>query len=621
MNQCKSVRNPAARTGLRLAGLTLALTVVAATAAPAPRAGAQTPASPAPPATGAGPADAALDALMASAWERELRENPVGASLEGFHQYDDRWPDLGLEAIAREHREDQETLDRLAAIDRDALDREHRLDYDLFHYRYQRGVEAYPFHGYLMPLSQLSGIQLESSLVRTLRFQTAEDYANWVKRLQGFGPYMDQTIALMRQGVEEGITQPKIIMERVPHQIAAQIVDDPETSRFYQPFKEMPETIPAAERERLRGDAAAAIRDQVVPAFRRLQSFFSDEYLPHCRTSTAATDLPNGKAWYAMDVRHATTTRMTPEEVHQLGLRKVAEIQAEMEKVFKQVGFKGTYPEFVAHLRTDPKFFYKDPQDLLHAYQAAAKRVDPHLVDVVSTRLLPRVTYGVRPIPEALAPDTYPAYSVPPAGDGSVAGYVEVNLYKPESRPIPEIQVLMCHEGRPGHQLQMPIAMELQGEGVPQFRRFDYYSAHGEGWALYSETLCDDMGLYDDPYSRFGYLDFQMWRAVRLVVDTGLHQFGMSRDEAIRYFKDHTALAEQNIETEVDRYISWPGQALSYMIGEIRIQELRDEARKALGPKFDLRGFHDVVLGNGSVPLDVLSDLVKRWIEAQKKAA
>ncbi len=618
MNQRKSVRNPAARAGLWLAGPTLA--VVALTAlAPRPSSAADQPARAAdPPAAGAASAGAALDALMASAWERELRENPVGASLEGFHQYDDRWPDLSLEAIEREHREDQETLDRLAAIDRDALDAEHRLDSELFRYRYQRGVESYPFHGYLMPVSQLSGIQLESSLVRTLRFLTAEDYANWVKRLEGFGPYLDQTVALLREGVKEGITQPKVIMERVPHQIAAQIVDDPEASRFYEPFKEMPETIPAAEQDRLRGEAAAAIRDQVVPAFRRLQSFFSDEYLPHCRTSTAATDLPDGKAWYAMDVRHATTTEMTPEQVHQLGLRKVAEIQAEMQKVFEEIGFKGTYQEFVAHLRTDPKFYYQDPQDLLHAYQAAAKRVDPHLVDYVSTRLLPRVTYGVRPIPEELAPDTYPAYSVPPAGDGSVAGYVEVNLYKPESRPIPEIQVLMCHEGRPGHQLQIPIAMEIQGQGVPEFRRFDYYSAHGEGWALYSETLCDDMGLYDDPYSRFGYLDFQMWRAVRLVVDTGLHQFGMSRDEAIQYFKDHTALSEQNIATEVDRYISWPGQALSYMIGEIRIQQLRAEAEKALGEKFDLRGFHDVVLGNGSVPLAVLSDLVKRWEESRK---
>ncbi len=615
MDQHKSVRSPAALGGLRLAGLALALTVLAGSAASAPRAAAQTPA-----AGGQASADAALDALMASAWERELRESPVGASLNGFHQYDDRWGDASLEAIAREHTEDQETLDRLAEIDRDALDAEHRLDYELFHYRYQRGVESYPFHRYLMPISQLSGIQLESSLVRTLRFQTTEDYANWVKRLQTFGPHMDQVIALLREGVKEGITQPKVIMGRVPHQIAAQIVDEPETSRFYKPFETMPATIPAADQTRLRAEASAAISGQVVPAYKRLLTFFNDEYLPHCRTSTAATDLPDGKARYAMAVRHATTTQMTPEQVHQLGLQKVAEIQAEMEKVFQEVGFKGTYQEFVQHLRTDPQFYYKDPQDLLHAYQAAAKRVDPHLVDYVSTRLLPRVTYGVRPIPAALAPDTYPAYSVPPAGDGSVAGYVEVNLYKPESRPIPEIQVLMCHEGRPGHQLQIPIAMEQEGEGIPQFRRFDYYSAHGEGWALYSETLCDDMGLYDNPYSRFGYLDFQMWRAVRLVVDTGIHQFGMSRDEAIQYFKDHSALSEQNITTEVDRYISWPGQALSYMIGEIRIQQLRAEAEKALGPKFDIREFHDVLLGHGSVPLDVLTDLVHRWIETQKNA-
>ena len=356
----------------------------------------------------------------------------------------------------------------------------------------------------------------------------------------------------------------------------------------------------------------------VVPAFERMRKFFKDDYLPHCRITTGASDLPNGRAYYALLVRQATTTQMTPKQVHELGLEKVKQVKAEMEKVFRKIGFKGSYQDFLHTLRTDPRFYYKDPKNLLKAYQAAAKRVDPHLVDFISTRLLPRVPYGVRPIPAALAPDTYPAYSVPPAGDGSVAGYVEVNLYKPESRPKYEIQVLMCHEGRPGHQLQIPIAMELKG--IPQFRRFDYYSAYGEGWALYSETLCNEMGLYDNPYSRFGYLDYQMWRAVRLVVDTGLHEYGWSRGRAIKYFEDHTALSEQNIETEVDRYIAWPGQALSYMVGEIRIQNLRKKAERALGSHFDLRGFHDVVLENGAIPLDELSRLVDRWISKQKAA-
>ncbi len=561
-------------------------------------------------------AGTALHALIQRAWDREMREHPVEASLDGFHQYDARWPDVSLAAIAREHQEDEATLADLAKIDRGSLSDADRINYDLFKYRYERWVNAYPFHGYLMPLNQLDGIQLSSSLTRTLRFDSAADYANFVKRLQSFGTYMDQTIALLREGLREEITEPHVVMRRIPHQIAAQIVSSAEKSRFYDPFRKMPDTIPAAEQAGLRKGAAAAITKDVVPAFERMQKFFNDDYLPHCRTTTGASDLPNGHAYYALLVRQATTTQMTPKQVHEFGLEKVKQVKAEMEKVFRKIGFKGSYQGFLHTLRTDPRFYYKNPKDLLEAYQAAAKRVDPHLVDFISIRLLPRVPYGVRPIPAALAPDTYPAYSVPPSGDGSVAGYVEVNLYKPESRPKYEIQVLMCHEGRPGHQLQIPIAMELKG--IPQFRRFDYYSAYGEGWALYSETLCNEMGLYDNPYSRFGYLDYQMWRAVRLVVDTGLHEYGWSRARAIRYFEDHTALSEQNIETEVDRYIAWPGQALSYMVGEIRIQNLRKKAEQALGSHFDLREFHDVVLENGAIPLDELSKLVDRWIAVQK---
>jgi len=547
-----------------------------------------------------------------------MREHPVEASLDGFHQYDDRWPDLSLAAIAREHHENEGTLADLAKIDRGALSQADKINYDLFKYRYERRVNAYPFHGYLLALNQLDGIQLSSSLTRTLRFQSQADYESFVKRLETFGASMDQTIGLLREGLREKITQPRVVMRRIPHQIAAQIVSSAAESRYYDPFRKMPDTIPAAEQASLRRRAAEAIMADVVPAFRRMRKFFRDEYLPHCRTSTGASDLPNGRAYYALLVRQATTTEMTPKQVHELGLEKVKQVSAEMEKVFHEIGFKGSYQDFLNTLRTDPRFYYRDPKDLLEAYQAAAKRVDPHLVDFISTRLLPRVPYGVRPIPAALAPDTYPAYSVPPAGDGSVAGYVEVNLYKPASRPKYEIQVLMCHEGRPGHQLQIPIAMEL--EGIPQFRRFDYYSAYGEGWALYSETLCDEMGLYDDPYSRFGYLDYQMWRAVRLVVDTGLHEYGWSRARAISYFESHTALSEQNIETEVDRYIAWPGQALAYMVGELRIQDLRHKAEQALGPDFNLREFHDVVLENGAIPLNELSKLVDRWISEQKLA-
>ena len=555
----------------------------------------------------------ALHQLFKTAWQREMREHPLEASSDGFHEYDGEWPDVSLAAIAREHAENLQTLKDLAAIDRSQLAGEDQISYDLFKYRYEDRVGGYGFGDYLMPMNQLSGIQTLSTLTQTLRFDNTQDYENYIKRLQTLNVYMDQTIALLQEGVKRGMTEPQVVMKRIPHQIAANIVAKPDASAFYTPFKKMPEIIPAAEQERLRAAAKAAITDVLVPAYRKLQKYYDADYLPHCRTSIAAEALPDGKAYYVFQVRRYTTTDMTPEQIHQLGLQKVAQIHAEMEKVFKQVGFKGSYKDFLHYLRTNPRFYYKNPQDLLEAYRAAAKRVDPLLVQYFPIWLLPRVTYGVRPIPAALAPDTYPAYSVPPAGDGSVAGYMAVNLYKPDSRPKYDIQVLTCHEGRPGHQLQIPIAMELKN--LPDFRRFDYYSSYGEGWALYTESLCNEMGLYDNPYSKFGYLDWQMWRAVRLVVDTGMHSEGWTRAQAVKYFEDNTALSVQNINTEVDRYIAWPGQALSYMIGEIDIQNLRKQAEQALGPKFDIKAFHAAVLEHGNLPLTVLNKVVEQWIQ------
>lgn len=558
-------------------------------------------------------ATVALHQLITTSWQREMREHPLEASADGFHEYDGNWPDVSLAAIAREHAEDIQTLKDLAAIDRSQLSGEDQVSYDLFKYRYDMSVDGYQFKGYLMPMNQLGGIQTLSTLTHTLRFENLEDYQNYVKRLQTLDVFMDQTIDLLKAGVQAGMTKPQVVMQRIPHQIAANVVSQPEASQFYAPFKNMPNTIPAAEQAQLRAQAKAAIANVVVPAYRKLQNYYDNDYLPHCRKTIAAEALPNGKAYYAFEVRQYTTTDMTPEQIHQLGLQKVAQIHAQMEQIFKQVGFKGSYQDFLHYLRTNPRFYYKNPQDLLEAYRAAAKNVDPHLMQFFPVWILPRVTYGVRPIPAALAPDTYPAYSVPPAGDGSVAGYMAVNLYKPETRPKYDIQVLTCHEGRPGHQLQIPIGMELKN--LPDFRRFDYYSSYGEGWALYTETLCNEMGLYDTPYKKFGYLDYQMWRAVRLVVDTGIHSEGWTRAQAVKYFEDNTALSLQNINTEVDRYIAWPGQALSYMIGEIKIQKLRAQAEQTLGSKFNIKAFHAAVLEHGNVPLTVLQQVVDQWIQ------
>ena len=575
-------------------------------------------ASPAAVGVPAGLAAAALHSLLQTEWQREMREDPLEASADGFRQFDGLWPDVSLPALAREHQEDIRTQRDLAAIDRNLLSGEDRISYDLLEYRYRMRVEDYALNDQLMPVNELDGIQTLRTLTQSLRFETDTDYRNYLQRLQTFKPYMDETIALLKRGVALGMTEPQVVMKRVPHQITAYVVSDPATSPFYEPFERMPDIIAPAEQSRLRAAAKAAIASAVTPAYREFERYFDHEYLPHCRTSIAALALPNGKAYYAFQVRQYTTTDLTPAQIHAMGLRKVAQIHAQMERVFRQIGFKGSYQAFVHYLRTDPRFYYKDPKQLLEAYRAAAMRVDPLLVNEFPIWILPRIPYGVRPIPASLAPDTYPAYSDPPAGDGSVAGYVSVNLYKPESRPKYEIQVLVCHEGRPGHQLQIPIAMELKN--LPDFRRFDYYSSYGEGWALYTETLCDEMGLYDDPYSRFGYLDFQMWRAVRLVVDTGIHSEGWTRARAVRYFEDNSALSEQNIDTEVDRYIAWPGQALSYMIGELDIQRLRQKAEAELGPRFDIKSFHAALLEHGALPLTVLDQVVDRWIRDQRQA-
>lgn len=556
----------------------------------------------------------ALHALFDREWDRSMRENPITASELGDYRFNDRWPDAGVAAVERSHQEDQQALDDLARIDRAALGPEDQVSYDLFQWQYKDALDSYRFHEYLFPLNQLGGIQTAGDLaIQGLRFEKVKDYQDWLTRLQNFGPYMDQTIALLQQGLNEKRVLPKVVADRIPQQISDNIVTDPEKSPFYAPFLKAPAFIDAHNWSEMKATARTAISKVVMPAFQRLQTFFNTAYLPNARTVLAVTSLPDGKEYYAHLVRHFTTTDMTPEQVHELGLKKVAEIKQQMLGLIAKTGFKGGLPEFLQHLRTDPMFYYKDPQDLLEAYRAQAKTIDPLLIKEFGH--LPRIPWGVAVIPADQAPNTYPAYSSEPAADGSRAAYMYVNLYKPETRPKYEIPVLTCHEGRPGHALQLSLAGEMTN--LPKFRRFGYYNAYGEGWALYSETLCGEMGLYDDSYKQFGALSYQMWRAVRLVVDTGIHYHGMSREQAVQMFRDNTALTEQNISTEVDRYIVWPGQALSYMIGEIKIQELRKRAEDKLGAKFDIRAFHDVILENGTVPLNVLESIVDNWIATQ----
>ncbi len=557
-----------------------------------------------------------LHALFESEWERGLRENPVAASYQGDSRYDDRWTDLSADALARSHAADRAVLESLERIPPSRLSEADRLNRDLFARQYRGEVDAYEWGLRYLPITQRRGVQTAHQLAEILPFKTVQDYENWISRLGSLDTYVDQTVELMREGMRRGLVQPRVIMERVPAQIAKQVVTEPTESPFYAPFRKMPDSIPAADQERLRAAARRAIQQDVLPAYARLQAFFNDQYLPACRDTVGVWDTPDGTDWYQERVRWFTTTDLTADEVHEIGLKEVARIRGEMLEVIERVGFKGSFEEFLHFLRTDPQFRYTDPDQLLQAYLAMAKRVDPLLPQYFGR--LPRMPYGVRPIPMESAPDTTTAYYQQPSMDGRRAGYYYVNLYKPEERPTYEIPVLTIHEAVPGHHLQIALAQEL-GE-QPKFRRDFEATAFVEGWALYSESLGEEMGFYDDPYAKFGQLTYEMWRAVRLVVDTGLHHKRWTREQAIEFFKANAAKTELDIVNEIDRYISWPGQALAYKIGELRIKDLRAKATQALGPKFDLREFHDVVLGSGAVPLDVLEANVTAW-QAQKAAA
>lgn len=556
-----------------------------------------------------------LHELFKIEWDYELEQDPVHASELGDRRWNGRWPEVSLAAVRNRHEHRVGVLARLKDIQRSKLSPADQLNYDLFEEQYQTEIERYRFHWFLIPFYQREGIQLSNGLANSLRFETAKDYEDWISRLRAFPAYMDQTMELTRQGIREHMLLPKVILRRVAGQIERQIVQNPTENPFYKPFRTFPENFPPAERARLRQEAREAIAQGVVPAFRRFKRFFDEDYLTAAPEQVGIWNLPNGQAMYAFFAREYTTTRLTPAEIHEIGLREVERIRGEMQRVMEQTGFKGTREEFFKYLRTDPRFHYNSPDELLEAYRATAKRVDPHLVQLF--RKLPRMPYGVEPIPAIEAPDTTAAYYRPGSADGSRAGDFMVNLYKPEDRPKWEMMALTLHESVPGHHLQIALGMEL--ENLPNFRRYGYYDAFGEGWGLYAESLGGEMGLYDDPYSKFGELTYDMWRAVRLVIDTGIHSLRWDRRKAINYFMDNAPKDPLDITNEVDRYIAWPGQSLAYKIGELKIKELRERASRELGPKFDLKEFHEVVLGEGALPLDILERNVDQWIARKKQ--
>lgn len=559
---------------------------------------------------------AALHRIFDDAWATDLRDSPLFASRVGERAYDAELPDVSEAGEERRLAELRARLTRLDAIDYQALPRAEQINLDIFRRLTQTAAREIELRSYLMPFTTF--VPFYSSLPDMGEWLPLDDvagYESYLARLRGLRAHMESYIALMRTGMRDGITIPRVVLEGVLTDLDAQLVGDPTQSRFYLPFAEIPAAIPEAERARLQEAGREAVRTSVLAGYRAFRDFMADEYIPAARTSIGASSLPNGRAFYEHRVRMYTTLDVTPDEVHERGLSEVARIRAEMQQVIDEVGFDGSFADFLEFLRTDPRFYATSAEQLLEKNAVVLKRMDGLLPELFGT--LPRTPYGIRPIPDYMAPRMTTAYYRPPAGDGTTAGFYYINTYDLKSRPLYEVQSLSFHEAVPGHHLQNAIAMEL-GD-VPQFRRFAGFTAFGEGWGLYAERLGLEVGFYEDPYDNFGRLSYEMWRALRLAVDTGIHWKDWTRQQAIDFMAENSALALHNIVAEVDRYISWPGQALGYKMGELAIRDLRAQAERELGAAFDIRAFHDVVLGSGEVPLDVLRDNVVRWIAAQER--
>lgn len=557
----------------------------------------------------------ALTSLVDAEWERWMVDDPVWASSLGDRRFNDKWSDMSVSAIDARAANDAAALGALNAVPSGALSEAERLNADVFRDVLEQRLGAHRHRLHLLVLDQMGGVHSQEQLIDVLRFETAKDYEDWLARMQTFPGLIDQHIALLRAGMAAKWTQPKIAVARVPAQIAAQVVDEPTKSSLYSPFRKMPASIPEAVRKKLDERAKATVRDRVVPAMKKLHDFVVNEYLPVCPDDVAMSSKGGGKEAYAFLVKMHTTTSRTPDEIHALGVKEVERIRKEMEKTKTAMGFKGTLAQLFVDMRTNPKYFYTSGDEVLAGTRALTKKIDGRLVKVLKT--MPRMPYGVEPVPDAIAPDVTTAYYSGPAADGSRSGTYFVNTYKPEARPRYEMVPLALHEAAPGHHTQVALANEL--DKLPMFRRHAApYTAFVEGWGLYAESLGADMGLYDDPADRMGQLTYEMWRAVRLVVDTGMHHKGWPRAKAIEFFLANAPKTELDVKNEVDRYIVWPGQALAYKSGELKLQELRARAQKKLGAKFSLGEFHDAVLLQGPLPLGILEKRVDAWIASKQ---
>ncbi len=567
--------------------------------------------------TGKGQADEnrRLKYLFEANWEYRMVASPEAATWRGYPGQNHRWSDLSIDAIAEEKENARRTLQAILSFDQAKLSEGNQLNYDLFRRNAEMAVERQQFPAEFLAINQMEGLPRDvPSMIAMMPAARTKDYENILARLGGISTLVDQTIALLQEGLSRGIVPPKVPLRSVPDQVAGQVHIGSMTTPMLAKFKKFPGTIPAVEQVRLTEAAKAVYADAVRPALKRLHVFLRDEYVPNCRTTVGRSALSNGRAWYEHQIRHYTTTTLSPDEIHNIGLREVKRIHAEMESIRKQVGFEDDLHAFFRFLRTDPRFYYDTADELLAGYRDICKRADPELTKLF--RKLPRQPYGVIPVPSYIEKSVTTAYYQPGSNDAGRAGFFFANTYDLKSRPKWEMEALALHEAVPGHHLQLAVADEIVG--LPEFRKYGRYTGYVEGWGLYSESLGQEMGFYTDPYSKFGQLTYEMWRAIRLVVDTGIHAKGWSRQQAIDFFKANAGKTEHDITVEIDRYIVWPGQALAYKLGELKLKELRARATAKLGDKFDIRSFHDEILWNGALPLGILDQRINDWIAAEQ---
>lgn len=565
--------------------------------------------------------DPETDRVRASSelfWEYVTSEHPEVATQFGYPGSNHRWTDWSLDAIDRRKKGWALLLEVVESVDAAELGPDVRLDYDLLTKNIEREVESAHYPSEYLQFGPLGGPDaFLAQIVAITPAFTRSHYEDILSRLKGIPAFIEQSLALLEKGVAEGITSPRVVVRTAPDQVAAQIVEDPMTSPLLKALQEFPPGFSEKDGELLRNEASKIFREEIVPAYNKMREYVAETYLPACRESIALADLANGEDWYTYLVRRHTTTDLSPKEIHEIGQSEVERIRGAMEDAKSATGFTGSFEKFFGFLREDPQFYFEDGDDLLSTYRDICKRADPELAKLFGK--LPRLPYGVIAVPGFMEKTAPTAYYQPGSLQAGRSAYFYANTFDLGARPKWEMEALSLHEAVPGHHLQIALAQEM--EDVPEFRKFTFYTAYVEGWGLYAESLGEEMGFYEDPYSKFGQLTYEMWRAIRLVVDTGMHAFGWTRDQAIDFFKENAGKAEHDIVVEVDRYIAWPGQALAYKIGELKLKELRRFAARELGSGFDVRAFHDELLRRGALPLDVLEELIKSWVQEQTAQA